>query len=64
MEQIEGGDLVVNKGFESKPRESGAPRNLNSVEGLETAFRLAEVNIYTLVDLDACSKTHRLTSKS
>lgn len=43
MEQVEGGDLVVNKGHESKPREKAAEKNLNAVEGLETAFRLAEV---------------------
>lgn len=44
MEQVEGGDLVVNKGHESKPRESTSQRNMNAVEGLETAFRLAEVS--------------------
>ncbi|KAI5124446.1 hypothetical protein M0805_008330 [Coniferiporia weirii] len=49
MEQIEGGDLVVNKGYESKPREKGSQRNLNAVEGLETAFRLAEANIEELI---------------
>ena len=43
MEQIEGGDLVVNKGHESKPREKTAEKTLNAVEGLETAFKLAEV---------------------
>lgn len=52
MEQIEGGDLVVNKGHESKPREKAAERNLNAVEGLETAFRLAEVN------QPACGEPH------
>lgn len=57
MEQIEGGDLVVNKGFESKPRESDAPRNLNAVEGLETAFRLAEVIVFSTVAF-----RHSLTS--
>ncbi|OCB85239.1 hypothetical protein A7U60_g7866 [Sanghuangporus baumii] len=48
MEQVEGGDLVVNKGHESKPRESTSQRNMNAVEGLETAFRLAEANIEEL----------------
>lgn len=43
MEQVEGGDLIVNKGNESKPRETGAEKNMNPVEGLETAFRLAQV---------------------
>ena len=43
MEQVEGGDLVVNKGTESKPRETDAKRNMNPVEGLDAAFRLAQV---------------------
>ena len=45
MEQVEGGDLVVNKGFESKPREKGASseRNMNPVDGMDAAFKLAEV---------------------
>ncbi|EJD04308.1 uncharacterized protein FOMMEDRAFT_19571 [Fomitiporia mediterranea MF3/22] len=49
MEQVEGGDLIVNKGKESNPRESGSKRNMNAVEGLETALRLAEANIEELV---------------
>ena len=46
MEQVEGGELVVNKGSESKPREKSPDgrKNLNAVDGLETAFRLAEVS--------------------
>lgn len=45
MEQVEGGDLVVNKGSESKPREktSSTLRNMNPVEGVEAAAKLAEV---------------------
>ena len=45
MEQVEGGDLVVNKGHESKPREPSVKgqRNMNAVDGLETAIKLAEV---------------------
>lgn len=45
MEQVEGGDLVVNKGQESKPRESAVKgqRNMNAVDGLDTAIKLAEV---------------------
>lgn len=45
MEQVEGGELMVNKGYESKPREKGSERNMNAVEGLETALRLAEVRL-------------------
>lgn len=45
MEQVEGGDLVVNRGTESKPKESGSEttRDLNTVEGLDAAYKLAEV---------------------
>lgn len=45
MEQVEGGDLVVNKGHESKPREKGSTtgRNMNSVDGVDAAFKLSEV---------------------
>lgn len=45
MEQVDGGDLVVNKGHESKPRETGVKvaRNMHPVEGMESATRLAEV---------------------
>ena len=36
MEQVEGGDLVVNKGEESKPKESSesSKREMNAVEGI------------------------------
>jgi len=45
MEQVEGGDLVVNKGNESKPKvQADEPRrNMNAVEGLEPALKLARV---------------------
>lgn len=45
MEQVEGGDLVVNKGHESKPREKGSTtgRNMNPVDGVDAAFKLSEV---------------------
>lgn len=45
MEQVEGGDLIVNRGAESKPKESSSDtlRDLNAVEGLEAAYKLAEV---------------------
>jgi len=38
---------VVNKGTESKPREkpTGSKRNLNAVDSVETALRLAEANL-------------------
>lgn len=46
MEQIEGGDLVVNRGNESKPKESEGSdpkRDLNVVDNYETALKLSQV---------------------
>lgn len=50
LEQVEGGDLVVNKGTESRPKDSAdGSRNLNTVDGQEAAIRLAKANIDELV---------------
>jgi len=43
LEQVEGGDLVVNKGNESKPKEAPNHRDINAVEGFEQALKLAQV---------------------
>jgi len=46
MEQIEGGDLVVNRGNESKPNggeESDPKRDLNVVDNYDTALKLSQV---------------------
>lgn len=44
MEQIEGGDLIVNRGDESKPKESSEnKRDMNTVEGFDAAVKLAQV---------------------
>lgn len=46
MEQIEGGDLVVNRGNESKPKESEESdprRDLNAVDNYDTALKLSQV---------------------
>ena len=66
MEQVEGGDLIVNKGRESKPRENGAQRDMNAVEGLDTAFRLAEVICfhYTSTAMLYSRTTYRLTLRN
>jgi len=47
MEQVEGGDLIVNRGDESKPKESGPDtfRDFNSVDGYEAALKLAQANL-------------------
>lgn len=46
MEQIEGGDLVVNRGNETKPKESEEPdpkQDLNAVDDYDTALKLSQV---------------------
>ncbi|KZV77557.1 hypothetical protein PENSPDRAFT_740810 [Peniophora sp. CONT] len=55
MEQIEGGDLVVNKGGESKPKENAADtkRDMQAVEGLEAALKLAQS------DIEECVKANK-----
>lgn len=47
MEQVEGGDLVVNRGEESRPKEAGEGRDLNTVEGYEAALKLAQVGSHS-----------------
>lgn len=44
MEQIEGGDLVVNRGDEVKPKETADDeRDMNAVDGFGPALKLAQV---------------------
>ena len=44
MEQVEGGDLVVNRGDESRPKEAeDGKRDLNAVDGYDAALKLAQV---------------------
>jgi len=59
MEQVEGGDLVVNRGNESRPAETtfGNERDMGTVEGLETALKLAAA------DLDELIKSETLQAK-
>ncbi|KAH9947675.1 maintenance of telomere capping protein 1 [Amylocystis lapponica] len=60
MEQVEGGDLIVNRGDESRPKDtSDAKRELNPVEGLEAAVKLAQANVEELIkqSLDAAPTT-------
>jgi len=50
MEQVEGGDLIVNRGDESKPKESSSDkREMNSVEGFDAALKLAQANLDEVV---------------
>jgi hypothetical protein len=44
MEQVEGGDLIVNRGEESRLKDSAdSARDLNTVDGYEAALKLAQV---------------------
>lgn len=44
MEQVEGGDLVVNRGDESRPKDAADnQRDLNAVDGYDAALKLAQV---------------------
>lgn len=53
MEQVEGGDLVVNRGDESRPKDAPAEkRDLNAVDGLDAALKLAQVGCHN-IRLDA-----------
>lgn len=46
MEQVEGGDLIVNRGNESRPKETtDGKRDFNAVEGFDAAIRLAQVRL-------------------
>lgn len=47
MEQVDGGDLVLNKGEEEKPRERSEDepeRDLQAVEGMTEGYKLALVS--------------------
>ena len=58
MEQVEGGDLVVNRGDESRPKASSTEkRELHAVDGLEAAIKLAQVCVCV------CARFLHLTSK-
>jgi hypothetical protein len=57
MEQVEGGDLIVNRGDESRPKESAdTPRDLGAVEGFEAASKLAKVTPNP-ISLRVCSNS-------
>jgi len=45
MEQVDGGDLVVNRGDESRPKDTTGGRDLGLVEGLDAAVKLAQANL-------------------
>lgn len=44
LEQVDGGDLVVNRGNESRPRDGASDRrDLNVVDGYEAALKVSQV---------------------
>ncbi|TFK57467.1 hypothetical protein OE88DRAFT_1671478 [Heliocybe sulcata] len=64
MEQVEGGDLIVNRGDESKPKDtpSDSKRDLNAVEGLEAATKLAQANLEELMKQNSAKQPSQSTS--
>ncbi|KAG8966654.1 hypothetical protein FRC05_002456 [Tulasnella sp. 425] len=54
LEQVEGGDLVVNRGQESRQKDNAlGVRDLNAVEGLKAALKLSEVDITEQIKIHA-----------
>ncbi|KAJ6519503.1 maintenance of telomere capping protein 1 [Mycena sanguinolenta] len=65
MEQVEGGDLIVNRGNESRPKESAdTPRDLGAVEGFEAASKLAQANLDELMKINTKATPTSSTSDS
>jgi len=66
LEQVEGGDLVVNKGNESRRKDGSAggiiERNLHSVDGLEAAVKLAEAEIHEQIKVSTLVSPHKEAS--
>lgn len=49
LEQVQGGDLVLNRGNASRPKEGNDARDLNVVDSYDTALKVAQVNIDELI---------------
>ncbi|KAI0307556.1 hypothetical protein B0F90DRAFT_1674732 [Multifurca ochricompacta] len=62
LEQVEGGDLIVNKGDESKPKEASNDRDINAVEGFEQALKLAQANLEEIIKANAPPDPQRPSS--
>lgn len=65
MEQVDGGDLIVNRGDESKVKSAkGDKRNMDLVESLDTARKLAKASSqpYLTVLLDMSGRRLSMTS--
>lgn len=61
MEQVDGGDLVVNRGQSSKPKSTLKPdskeRDFGAIDGLEPAYKLAVAELEDLVRSDILNAT-------
>ncbi|MBW0544164.1 hypothetical protein O181_083879 [Austropuccinia psidii MF-1] len=52
MEQVDGGELILNKGDEEKPRESESAnleRDLQAIEGMTEGYKLAAANLDQMI---------------
>jgi len=49
MEQVDGGDLIVNVGKESRPKDGSGSRDLNVADSYDEGFKLAQANLDELV---------------
>lgn len=52
MEQVDGGDLIINRGNEARPKEDNATdikRDMNAVVGYEAALKLAQADLKEVI---------------
>ncbi|CAE6516597.1 unnamed protein product [Rhizoctonia solani] len=57
MEQVEGGDLIVNRGNETRQKEGSTERELNALHSYDEAIKLAEAEIAEMVKVRAAQST-------
>ncbi|KAG8733208.1 hypothetical protein FRC11_007926 [Ceratobasidium sp. 423] len=57
MEQVEGGDLIVNRGNETRQKEGPTERELNALHSYDEAIKLAEAEIAEMVRVRSAQPT-------
>ncbi|CCO27770.1 Maintenance of telomere capping protein 1 [Rhizoctonia solani AG-1 IB] len=57
MDQVEGGDLIVNRGNETRQKEGSTDRELNALNSYDEAIKLAEAEIAEMVKVHATQST-------
>ncbi|KAI8995360.1 maintenance of telomere capping protein 1, partial [Trametes punicea] len=63
LEQVEGGDLVVNRGDESRPKDAAdSKRDMNAVDSYEAALKLAQANLEEMMKRNAKPEQTRSSS--